>query len=78
MLYYVDRIEGGFALCQTPDGKIVSILLDKLPDQTKAGSVLCETDGVFTLDAAATEARRAALFDLQESLFEEEEPSANA
>ena len=70
MEYYVDRIEADKAVCETPDGEILQFLLDVLPPETREGSVLREEAGIFTLDEAAAEARRAALFSLQEALFE--------
>lgn len=69
MEYYVDRIEDGFAVCETPDGAVLRLPLETLPPDVKEGDVLRETDGAFTLDEAAAEARRAALFALQEALF---------
>lgn len=76
----VDRIEAGFAVCETPDRTPQCISLDSLPDGVGAGSVLREEGGAFVLLEAETEARRAALFALQQALFDEadEAPPANA
>ena len=70
MEYYVDRIEAEEAVCETLEGTTVRFPLDTLPPDTREGSVLREEAGVFVLDEAAAEARRARLFALQESLFE--------
>lgn len=80
MEYCVDRIEAGVAVLETPDGVTVQLSLAVLPEGTKEGSVLRKEAGVFALDNAAAEARRAALFALQEALLSEDagEPSDNA
>ena len=69
MEYYVDRIEADEAVCETPDGETLRLPLTALPEGTREGSVLREEEGVFILDDAAAEARRATLFALQEALF---------
>ena len=69
MEYYVDRIEADEVVCETPDGETLRLPLTALPEGAREGSVLREEEGVFILDDAAAEARRATLFALQESLF---------
>lgn len=80
MDYIVDRIEENFAVLEAPDGAVLRLKAEALPPDVKAGDVLRETDGAFTLDEAAAEARRAALFALQEALLfgDEAEPPADA
>ena len=80
MDYILDRIEEAVAVLEAPDGAVLRLSVEALPPDVKAGDVLRETDGAFTLDEAAAEARRAALFALQEALFagDESEPSADA
>ena len=72
MEYYVDRIEADEAVCETPDGETLRLPLTALPEGTREGSVLREEEGVFILDDAAAEARRATLFALQEALFSDD------
>ena len=69
MEYYVDRIEADEAVCETLDGETLRLQLTDLPEGAREGSVLREEEGVLILDDAAAEARRAALFALQEALF---------
>ena len=80
MDYVVDRIEEAFAVLEAPDGAVLRLPLEALPPDMKAGDVLHEIDGTFTMDETAAEARRSALFALQEALFaaDEGEPPADA
>ncbi len=63
----VDRIEGKTAVLEA-DGKMINVPLEKLPEGVSEGDILVLKSGVYEIDAAATEARRQAIFDLQESL----------
>ena len=67
----VDRIEDGFAVCETEDGKMTELDFFYLPYGTKEGSVLLENDGLYELCSEEENERRAKLFVLQESLFDE-------
>ncbi len=67
----VDRIEGGFAVCETAEETMVNIELSLLPYGTKEGSIIIENNGVFALSIEEEAERRESLFNLQESLFDE-------
>ena len=69
--YIVDRIEDGFAVCERDDLTMENIPLKRLPENVHEGSVLGEKNGEFFLDVNEEEQRRRALFDLQNSLFDE-------
>ena len=48
----VDRIEGEIAVCENrSNGVMINIQLEKLPDDTKEGSVIKYFDGKFRLDS---------------------------
>lgn len=69
MKYTVDRIEGGFAVCETEELEIVSLPLMSLPEGVKEGSVISERKGKYTfLEAEETE-RRKRILSLQDELF---------
>ncbi|HBL41243.1 MAG TPA: DUF3006 domain-containing protein [Ruminococcaceae bacterium] len=71
-MLYIDRIEDGFAVCEQEDGSFVSLSLSDLPEGVKDGSVLNRDEqGRLFLDLNAEEKRRNALFNLQDSLFDE-------
>ena len=72
MTLFVDRIEGGFAVCETETGERLTLALSDLPDGVREGSVLKGDEaGSFVLDAEAEDKRRQELFDRQEDLFDE-------
>ncbi len=68
MLLIVDRIAGGFAVCEDEKLGIRNIPLEELPPGIREGSVLRARDGVFTLDAAEETKRRKQNFELFKSL----------
>lgn len=57
MMYIVDRIEEGFAVCEDEQKQMHSVLLAQLPAGIKEGDVLIQQDGSFHLDEAATQQR---------------------
>lgn len=77
----IDRLEGEFAICEeqengkSPKAKhkdlhFFGIAIAELPEGAKEGSVLhIDADGNLTLDAAATEARRKKILELQNALW---------
>lgn len=71
MVLTVDRIEGGFAVCETDYMKIINIPLADLPAGIHEGSVLTEENGKYTVSEEAELTRRAKLFALQNSIFDE-------
>ena len=72
MEYYVERFEGGVAVCMDTDGKLCRFALEHLPGNVFEGCVLQEENGAFLVDPARTEARKAAMLELQDNLFEED------
>ena len=65
----VDRIEGGFAICELPDEREQAIPLSELPDGVKEGTVLELCDGAYVINAEKENARSKSNFDLQSQLF---------
>lgn len=62
MTFYVDRLEGVFAVVQREDGVSGLIFRKELPEGIREGSVLIYEDGVFKRDAEKEKARRRAMF----------------
>lgn len=70
MQYYaIDRIEGGFAVCEDDDGARVILPLAQVPDGAREGDVLALEDGRYTVDAPETARRRAQARALEDELF---------
>lgn len=69
MKYIIDRIENGFAVCETEEMKIVNISLDILPEEVKEGSVLLFEDGKYVLLAEEEKERRDRILSLQDDIF---------
>lgn len=64
----VDRIENGYAVCETEQGEKKDIPLDKTLDISE-GDVLVLKNGVYIPDKYKTEARRKRILALQEDLW---------
>ncbi len=58
MRYTVDRIGGGMAVLESETGERRTVEAAKLPENVKEGDCLMEADGIFSLDAEWTSARR--------------------
>lgn len=56
----IDRFEGEIAVLETDSG-MIGISRNLLPENAAEGDVLTETDGAYTVDSEATQARRAAI-----------------
>ena len=69
MKYIIDRIENGFAVCETEEMEIVNISLDILPEEVKEGSVLLFEDGKYVLLAEEEKERRERILSLQDDIF---------
>ena len=69
MKYIIDRIENGFAVCETEEMKIVNIPLDILPEEGKEGSVLLFEEGKYVLLAEEEKERRERILSLQDDIF---------
>lgn len=74
MRYTVDRIEGGFAVCEDDKGNAVNLKLSQLPKNIRSGDIIELSGGKFTVDKKAAEERRAKLAALQDSLWADESP----
>lgn len=59
--YIVDRFEGDFAVCETPDGEMENLRRELLPPETGEGDLIYLQSGVWTVDQEATKTRRAAM-----------------
>lgn len=69
MKYIVDRIESGYAVCQTENGSFSDIPLNELP-KVKSGDILIEKNGRIVVDKSATEEKRKKIISLQNDLWE--------
>ena len=58
MKLIIDRLEGGFAVCEKEDLSHVNVDVRLLPDGAKEGSVIDFSDGVYPIDEAETLKRR--------------------
>jgi len=62
--WIVDRLEDGFAVCEALETEArIDVPVAHLPAAVAEGDILVRSaeDGTFTIDAAATEARRNSL-----------------
>ena len=67
-IFIVDRIENGYAVCETEQGGKKDIPLTKTKD-VHEGDVIILKDGVYIPDKDKTEARRKRILALQEDLW---------
>ena len=65
----VDRIENGFAVIETDNGRI-EVSRSSLSDGVKEGDVVLFENGVNRKDAEATEKRKQEIIKLQDSLWD--------
>ncbi|MCL2615886.1 MAG: DUF3006 domain-containing protein [Dehalococcoidia bacterium] len=64
----VDRIEGDIVVCEI-DGVMTEVPLSKMSGRVREGDMLTDNgNGLFTVDAAGTAQRRAAISDRFERL----------
>ena len=66
--FIVDRIENGYAVCETEQGDKKDIPIDKTVDISE-GDVLVLKNGVYVADKYKTEERRKRILALQEDLW---------
>ena len=64
----IDRIEGGYAVCETKDGQAISVPLSDLPVGAKEGDALICAHGAYEVDARASRQLRAKVQDLLRDL----------
>lgn len=57
MIYIVDRVEEGMAVCEDEQKQMHTFPLTQLPEGTREGDVLICEEGHFTLDTNAREQR---------------------
>lgn len=69
MKYTVDRIEGGYAVCEDENEKTVNFELILLPEGIKEGDIIEKTDDRFVICTDETAERRKKMFNLQNSIF---------
>lgn len=68
-MFTVDRIENGFAVIETDNGRI-EVSRSSLSDGVKEGDVVLFENGVYRKDAEATEKRKQEIIKLQNSLWD--------
>ena len=73
MKLIIDRITDGIAVCETEEQTFVKLPIELLPNGSKEGSVLLFQEGCFILQPEEEAERRRQMFELQSSLFEQEE-----
>ena len=67
--FSIDRIEGDFAVIETPDNKHKNIALENLPQGVQSGDVLKKNgNGDFEISKSETEKRRNVNINLLEKL----------
>lgn len=71
MIYTIDRIEGKYAVCETPDREIVDIPLSTFPFEISEGTRFKIVDGVYVL-VQDDEQRKQRIRNLMEDLFKRE------
>lgn len=66
----IDRFEEEFAVIEFDDRKVINILKNKIPKESKEGDVLKFEDNCITIDYNETEKRRKEIEELTKDLFE--------
>lgn len=67
----IDRLEGGFAVCEESDGTMSDIPVSDLPAEAAEGSVLLESDGAWVIDEAEERERRDRIRRKMDMLFKD-------
>ena len=66
MTYTIDRIEGLLAVLENEDGETRHVPVSALPETAREGDLVTETEpDTFSVDEAATEARRQRIRELE-------------
>lgn len=71
MRLIVDRIESGFAVCEAEDMSVINIPLSEFSFEVYEGCALIFDNGKYFVDEEYESDRRAKLFALQNSIFDE-------
>lgn len=67
---FVDRIENGYAICETESEDMIQISLERLPSDTKEGNVfLVDEAENYSHDFEFEKKRKDELLNLQNDLF---------
>lgn len=69
MKLIIDRFEGDIAVLEDESERHINVKKSDLPADSKEGSVLDFTDGIYTVDENATDERRKHIEDLSKRLF---------
>lgn len=67
----IDRLEGGFAVCEESDGTMSDIPLSDLPSEAAEGSILLESDGAWIVDKKEGAERRERVRRKMDRLFKD-------
>ncbi len=71
MRLIVDRIESDFAVCEAEDMSVINIPLSEFSFEVYEGCALIFDNGKYSVDEEYESDRRAKLFALQNSIFDE-------
>ncbi|MDE6780303.1 MAG: DUF3006 domain-containing protein [Ruminococcus sp.] len=64
----IDRFENNTAVIEI-DGVMTEINRSELPENAREGDVIIRSDGIWIIDAAATEQRRSEMLELMKRLM---------
>ncbi|ADU26933.1 DUF3006 domain-containing protein [Ethanoligenens harbinense] len=70
MRYIIDRFEGETAVLEEDSGVMRDVPRNRLPAGAKQGDVLTETNGIFSVDTAATKKRTESIQEKIRDLFD--------
>ena len=71
MLYIIDRIENGIAVCECKEtGERLEIEVKVLPAKAKEGDIIKKDNDSYILDLSLTKKRKAELTDRLNRLFQ--------
>ncbi len=65
----IDRFEDQYAVCECDNGEMVHIATRLIDGDPKEGDVLVQSLNLFSVDEAATEARKQKISGMMQSLF---------
>lgn len=69
MQFIIDRFEGGFAVCEDENRKMVNIERSKLPPEAREGDILYVDGAEYKIDTAATDARKQEVKKLMDDIW---------
>lgn len=71
MKYIIDRIEGNFAVCEDPEGRMSDIDISLIRGTVKSGKVIIQENGHYIVDETLTREREEEINNLTEGIWEE-------